>query len=374
MSYLPVKIKDAESVNLRDFLKYSHLRHHIGPAITYHNTSKRQIYQDVEITVKQPLGEGSTGIAYKAVYNKRDECVIKLPIRLLKANQIKLNKATGRIVIVNQKERGSEYEAASDDLNYEWENYLLLHFGKHMRKHGMGNPGWRVSDKNLKTVIDEMNELKTINGYDNIHRILVLDPEVPLLMSEYFDGTVEDLSMMLKEQSLKPPDQYIFECIIPQTLAGLHYMHSENVGLAHMDIKPMNMLYKEAQGQPYPLVVLCDFGLCQPSERPHNEYMGTPYFMAPEIDKQGTIYIPKYTDVYSWAVSMLCACYPKAIDNADESLVDYLLLQVSLDRPKFSYANQKVFEKILDIIQAKNPKKRYKKFTRLYNFYYGYTR
>jgi serine/threonine protein kinase len=370
MSYLRVKEEGADqSVNLREFLKHhGHTRHE---SHRYHNNSQQQVYTNIRVLKK--LGAGSTGIAYKAHYRVDGEimqCVVKLPIKLLNVKQIKLDNE-GNIEVRKKEERGYTFQDASADLDYEWGNFLLLHFGKKMKKYGIGTkPEWSVSNREFQAVIDEANELKKVNGYNNIHRILVSDPAVPMLISEYFDGTVEEFSMILKKSGYEAQTEQIFECIIPQTLAGLHFMHSEGVQLAHMDIKPANMLYKFVAGQA--LVVLCDFGLCQPSEDVQHTYMGTPYFMAPEIDKKGTVYTPKYTDVYSWAVSMLCTFYPRAIKDAGDSLVDYLLSQIPEDiYSEFNYEMQKnVFKKILAIIEAENPRKRYKKFTNIYKMYY----
>ena len=67
----------------------------------------------------------------------------------------------------------------------------------------MGTKEWSISDKELKSVIDESKKLKQINGYNNIHKIQSADLEVPLLISEYFDGTVGDFSKMLEKLEYK---------------------------------------------------------------------------------------------------------------------------------------------------------------------------
>jgi serine/threonine protein kinase len=376
MSDLRVREKGADqSINLREFLNHhSHMHAKTG---TYHNNESRtNVYKGIRIAEK--LGEGSTGVAYQAFYRNVDgqykQCVVKLPVRLLNSNQIQLgDHKNGKIIIIEETPKGHEYEYAREELDYEWKNNLQLHFGKNMEKYGMGTKEWSISDKELKSVIDESKKLKQINGYNNIHKIQSADLEVPLLISEYFDGTVEDFSKMLEKLEYKTQMKQIFEFIIPQTLAGLHFMHSKNVQLAHMDIKPANMLYKFAQGRPHPLVVLCDFGLCQPSEDPVKECMGTPYFRAPEIvSNETSLYIPKYTDAYSWAVSMLYLLYPHAMYDWPKSLVNHLLLQVSKTPPLLfnDPKRETVFQNILDIIQAESPPKRYRLFEDTYNIYF----
>jgi len=378
MSDLRVREKGADqSINLRDFLnRHGHMHASTKTSTHHHNESGASVYKGIRIAEK--LGQGSTGVAYQAFYRHVDgkykQCVVKLPVRLLNSNEIQLgDHKNGKIIIIDETAKGHEYQYAREELDYEWKNNLQLHFGKNMEKFGMGTRKWSISNKELKSVIDESNELKKINGYNNIHKIQSADLEVPLLISEYFDGTVEDFSKMLEKLEYKTQTKQIFEFIIPQTLAGLHFMHSENVQLAHMDIKPANMLYKFAQGRSHPLVVLCDFGLCQPSEDPIKECMGTPYFRAPEIvPNQSSLYIPKYTDAYSWAVSMLYLFYPYAMHKWPKSLVNYLLLQVSKNPPLLFNDSKRetVFQNILDIIQTESPPKRYRLFEDTYNIYF----
>ena len=107
MSYMRVKHNDGESVNLRDFFQ-----HHDGAlarsTTSYTNNSNTLVYEKVRIT-EEKLGEGSTGVAYKANYDDGGEfiqCVVKLPTRLLRARQIQVSKENGKIIIVNKKKGG----------------------------------------------------------------------------------------------------------------------------------------------------------------------------------------------------------------------------------------------------------------------------
>jgi serine/threonine protein kinase len=295
-----------------------------------------------------------------------------LPTNLIRAHQLTINQTKGKIV--NKViETSREYQNALSDLNYEWNNFILLHFGKHMHKSGMGEPNWTVGGNDVRLVIEEKNKLKKINGYHNIHRILAMDTKVPLLMSEYFDGTVQALSMTLANFHSKIQAKHIFECIIPQTLAGLHYMHDQNVLLAHMDVKPINMLYKFVPGQQHPLIVLCDFGLCVPANQVKNDYYGTPYFMAPEIGKLSNPYVPKYTDVYSWAVSMLSVFHPQVIFGPIKSSLGNALLEKEMSQGDrlLSDTNQEVLQLILEMINTNTPPPtRYLHFERAYSMYF----
>jgi serine/threonine protein kinase len=91
-------------------------------------------------------------------------------------------------------------------------------------------------------------------------------------------------------------------------------MH-ESVRMAHMDIKPSNMLCRPTTQAGF-VCVLCDFGGCMDADTPSSECTGTIGYMAPEVERlegnsAGTEkYVPRYTDAFSLGAAFLHMLHP----------------------------------------------------------------
>ena len=77
--------------------------------------------------------------------------------------------------------------------------------------------------------------------------------------------------------------------IILGTSLGMKYLHS--IGIVHRDLKPANILLNEKY---YPLI--CDFSFSiKTNEKLNNflmeSWLGTPFYMAPEIADAAKIFI-----------------------------------------------------------------------------------
>ena len=351
------------------------------------NTSDWVIHDHV--IVRNRLGAGSSGIAFQAFYNTGimiEKCVVKLPLELLKKGLLQVDNDGGLHLsasldkrVVNARYGGGGggdshakkiQSSAVDNFVGEWKNSFTIHFGKHMATLGMDRYRWDIAAPMLSQIKRERTDLIHRRGYENIHRLLLFDETVPLIISEHFDGTLEDLAKILERSSTAMKDDFMFDCIIPQTYAGLLYMHSEEIDMAHMDIKPMNMLYRFAPGKKYPHVVLCDFGLSQPASKTIDMPMGSPAFMAPEMSDGGDYYgcppyTPKYTDVHSWALSMFLCFHPHSIQAP---LLQTLLTAEQMMSPPRTFSTiqrQRTWEKLMAILQeegALNPEQRYSIF------------
>jgi len=245
------------------------------------------------------LGSGSTGTVFHAKLQKRN-VVVKLPNTLLDSKHIVLN-ANGHVTttpITSARDR-KFFEEAQSDLEIEWHNGFLLREGAEIMATGIADPaGVNINESELRW------QDKHPVGYNNIHELLGMDASVPCLISAYFEDAV-----LLWARRVKPTPHFIFHVVEPQVRAGLAYMHN-SAGLAHMDIKPYNMLcsHKVSKGQHYLHVVLCDFGATMPSDAPGQSPAGTVGYMAPEVEHAG--YIPKFADAYSFAVSILHLLHP----------------------------------------------------------------
>ena len=79
------------------------------------------------------------------------------------------------------------------------------------------------------------------------------------------------------------------ECavIIQQALLGVNYLHSQ--GITHRDLKPENMVYERRLYSPRDMIIkIIDFGFaCDTKNKESvNVFMGTPYYMAPEVVRE----------------------------------------------------------------------------------------
>jgi len=393
------------NINEENYYEYDHnddydLRH-IDPTKTLStsisNESDWKIHAHITIIGKS-MGNGSSGIAYQAFYDTGDmieKCVVKLPIALMEKGLLKIDGDNGGLHISpllsslspslsrSSREKNEQISAVQNFVG-EWKNSFLLHFGRHMSDLGMDKYKWKIKRQEFRQIQGEKIELSHKRGYENIHRLLVFDESIPLIISEYFDGTLQNLSNILAKSSTQLRTDFMFDCIIPQTYAGLLFMHSDEIDLAHMDIKPMNMLYRFAPGHKYPQVVLCDFGLCQPATSRSNNKCGTEVFLAPEI--LNDLYVPKYTDVHSWAISMLWCFNSQKMqendnnsDNNDDgggggdmdwsgSLIQILLkAEYNSGQQRISLTQKQkiIWEKVLTILQEnviRDPPRRYSTF------------
>lgn len=345
---------------------------------TITNAANWEIHK--HITVGKLLGSGSSGMAYQAFYDTGKaitKCVVKLPLNLMQANLLKIDEHGGiiltsaenddkarraNVMIMRSQQKEEQHSLAVQNFTDEWRNYFMLHFGKRMLDLGMDHYEWKIKKNEYRQVKNERIELKHIRGFENIHRLLVFDPYAPLIISEYFDGTLQDLSQVLSKSDPQLLVNYMLDCIIPQTYYGLTYMHHHSVGLAHMDIKPMNMLYKfTSESQMYPKVVLCDFGFCQNATDLSSEKCGTDAFAAPEIFSREP-HVPQYTDAHSWAVSMLWCFYP-IYNNWSRSLVHALLSSAKQNKPTIHSPVDEMLSIIIQILDnANNPQRRYSIF------------
>jgi serine/threonine protein kinase len=104
--------------------------------------------------------------------------------------------------------------------------------------------------------------------------------------------------------------------VFVHTLNALHYLHSQ--GILHRDIKGQNVLLTSAGDvklgtfaiqRIVSLTLEVDFGVStrERKERPHNSFIGTPYWMAPEViacDQQVEAEYDTRCDV--WSLGIMC--------------------------------------------------------------------
>nr|ODN87066.1 STE/STE20/YSK protein kinase [Cryptococcus depauperatus CBS 7841] len=128
---------------------------------------------------------------------------------------------------------------------------------------------------------------------------LMQGPRVWIIMEYAEGGSIRTLS---RAQPLKE----LHIClIIREILIALAFLHKN--GVIHRDLKAANILLTT---QPY-RILLCDFGvaaLLQSSTSKRSTFVGTPYWMAPEVVTEGRLYDSK-ADIWSLGITLLEMAY-----------------------------------------------------------------
>lgn len=84
-------------------------------------------------------------------------------------------------------------------------------------------------------------------------------------------------------RSNSPIDEVTAAQIMYSAFTAIYHLHS--MGIFHRDIKPENFLFMDDNLE-YIKLVLCDLGFAKhysPGEKESTEFLGTPYYYAPEI-------------------------------------------------------------------------------------------
>ncbi|ORY23535.1 kinase-like domain-containing protein [Naematelia encephala] len=124
-------------------------------------------------------------------------------------------------------------------------------------------------------------------------------PKVWIIMEYAEGGSIRTLS---RAQPLKE----LHIClVVREVLLALAFLHKN--GVIHRDIKAANILLTTAP----PRILLCDFGvaaLLASSTSKRSTFVGTPYWMAPEVVTEGRLYDSK-ADIWSLGITLLEMAY-----------------------------------------------------------------
>ncbi|WWC85430.1 uncharacterized protein L201_000293 [Kwoniella dendrophila CBS 6074] len=124
-------------------------------------------------------------------------------------------------------------------------------------------------------------------------------PKVWIIMELAEGGSIRTVS---RAQPLKELHICLIMREVLQALAALH-----KNGVIHRDLKAANVLLTTSP----PRILLCDFGvaaLLQSSTSKRSTFVGTPYWMAPEVVTEGRLYDSK-ADIWSLGITLLEMAY-----------------------------------------------------------------
>ncbi|KAL7420248.1 kinase that interacts with cdc31p [Cryptotrichosporon argae] len=128
---------------------------------------------------------------------------------------------------------------------------------------------------------------------------LMEGPKVWIVMEYAQGGSIRTLS---RAQPLKE----LHICLIMrEVLVALAFLHRS--GVIHRDVKAANILLTTSPIR----ILLCDFGvaaLLQSTSSKRSTFVGTPYWMAPEVVTEGRLYDAK-ADIWSLGITLLEMAY-----------------------------------------------------------------
>ena len=174
-------------------------------------------------------------------------------------------------------------------------------------------------------------------------------------MIEYCEGGALDSIIEKIDHGLNEEQTKVVTC---RTVAALNYLHS--VGIVHRDLKAGNILL-----MPNGEVKLADFGvsaLNQSLEQMRDTFIGTPYWMAPEVIMCETSKSDPYSyaaDVWSLGITVIELTQMEPPHN-DFSPQRVLMKIARGDPPKLRNSSEYSFpmNKFIEICLQKNPRDR----------------
>ena len=201
-----------------------------------------------------------------------------------------------------------------------------------------------LNELSILSTIDHPNVIKFYETYEDDHNYY--------LVMEYLEGG----DIFKRIENIEGLDELFISKILHKIISAINYCHT--IGIVHRDIKPENILFTDKSDDSE--IKIIDFGLSRKfntaSDYFMNSFIGTPYFVAPEVIKM------KYDfncDMWSIGATtyMLLTGFPPFYNKKNK-----ILESIQIDEPDFS---QVIWKKISpegkDFVKKlllKNPQKR----------------
>ena len=266
------------------------------------------------LTINKKLGNGSFGTAYLAHWKSDNrKLVAKFSNRLLDAKVIAIDKQ-GHITY-QRKSWSRSISEGINDMKQEYQNAVRILAPYYYNELAEGNHDSNfklseVSREHFSAIQEEARRLRVHPGYAHLHKIVHFISELACIFSEFCDGSLHDL---IQDRKLQIRDLASLQSDVTNAVDYLLNIAK----VAHMDIKPENVLYQMNDRSPSPssriVWKLADFGLCQslqPSAQNKPRYtMGSPLFMPRQITSltRAGIFASDLCMIYAYAVTLLVA-------------------------------------------------------------------
>lgn len=220
---------------------------------------------------------------------------------------------------------------------------------------------WLEPDSNLyqsdyDNELDLLNNSETSSDSDNRDQSLV---KKYIKFNVFYQMELMDISLrdVLNTESLKTRDNLIF--IFNKILEGLHYLHTLDIPIIHMDIKPENILLKlEEETNKITEVKLADFGLIKYMYETDVQE-GTKLYISPEREEK--ICTPS-ADIYSlgiilyeianeWGTEMERIIKITELKENPDSILGYTIAKTMVSN---DYNNRPTAKELLDVLKISN--------------------
>jgi hypothetical protein len=213
-----------------------------------------------ELRLFKRLGNGTFGAAYLAEFRGR-QLVVKLPVTLLCKPETIVDpsvnphgRTIAEVIRPPNRIRQSVLEHARTVFRAECQNaeQVLDSTAKHYMRANRGNgstadelvgapllEGYLGAEE--QAAIDQARQRhRALPGYAHMHPIVHFDAQIPLLLSEPAKGTLEDLYVVIRNEPRL--DAHWYE-VARQLSDAIAFLRHPTVGMAHLDLKPDNVLY-----------------------------------------------------------------------------------------------------------------------------------
>jgi hypothetical protein len=310
--------KDLDDADLQRLFEKHHILHqeNFSDEIYVHNSVK---------LVGDSIGRGVSGIAFRCLF-KGGEYVIKIPITMWKD---RLLYKDGRDFLIrnlnndnkdryNQLRRRSDRSFRDECLFNEMAIDSKLHRTIRDKQPGSRLP--RTNYRGYLNLKNELNLIKSHEGYDHIHKIVGFVPGLPIIFSEPCTGSLNSIIKSGSNKNIFNIDTITKKLssewleLAKQIGSAVQYL-KEVANLVHMDIKPDNILFVEQVNESMQSIFnwkLSDFGICK-AMNDDNTYTtkfigGSPKYL-PKFAKQteinGGLFDAYECSLYSYMLTML---------------------------------------------------------------------
>ena len=305
-----------------------------------------QIIADLELMRR--LGSGSYGVAYScrlpAVFGPQP-FVIKISKRLVEAGLVLANMNTRRILVrpLYTAAQCQVHARAVRDLKEEFTNYerIMDPLSPHLQGASLTMGITRAEHNDM---LQREAAMQQHPGHAHIHRIFHMDLQIPAILSERCDGTLDGLraaaSNLFEARFDNATQQWQFADLWKQVgreiCDAVDYIRTR--GLVHLDVKMQNILYIGNGNNTYGFK-LGDYGLLEDDAVTTRPIRTTSYFEPTDWGNSlgSPHYAPMTLCCYTVAALLVCCLklrdtdFPVAMDigtydmhvNIDAEIQDF---------------------------------------------------
>jgi serine/threonine protein kinase len=321
-----------------------------------------------ELRLWEQLGSGAFGVAYRATFRARP-LVVKLPATLLKNSPPSFDAVSHpqgltlaevmqtpdqihpRDLRDARKALRDECENAEQVLNSDVERFTRA---SHLETPGINVVGASMlraymSDTERTIVESASRHHQALPGYTHMHPIVHFDAEIPLLLSEPAEGTLEGILTVLEDN--RPLSNQWLETAL-QLSDAIAFLR-DHIQWAHLDLKPDNVLYTHLPTTGRLHIWVGDYGQMAPMDAPTTFRFGAPGYKPDArlgLRMQQRNATCDQQQLFAYYATMLDLFQFPTANNFRTRLLDIDLVSIALPRmiktrgTLFTYASAELFQ------------------------------